>query len=219
MAMPFHVGFDSVWRTAIRPAIEEDLKMRAKRVDVTTLSGSVITSILDGICHSAVVFSDISVMRTGRWKGQRNGNVMYELGIAQAVRMPSDIVVVRSDRDLLPFDVAGVQVNTYPARNLQAARQQFASRIAAAKAESSAVATLKARQAWDRLDGECLGFMWKHRENPTFDYDIGYHPEWDAALHRLLDLNIIRCVSPRHGQFQYRWTALGRAVLSNPERE
>ncbi len=78
VAMPFHDEFTPIWRDAIQPAIEQDLQphLQAERVDATTLSGSIITGILDGIAHARVVLADISIAQEGRWKGQRNGNVM-----------------------------------------------------------------------------------------------------------------------------------------------
>ena len=54
VAMPFHDEFTPVWDVAIQPAIDHDVAgpLRARRVDATTLSGSVITDILNGIAHS-----------------------------------------------------------------------------------------------------------------------------------------------------------------------
>ena len=51
VAMPFHDEFTPVWDRAIQPAIDEDVAepIRARRVDATIISGSVITDILDGI--------------------------------------------------------------------------------------------------------------------------------------------------------------------------
>ncbi len=79
VAMPFHDEFAPVWQDAIVPAIDEDIAgpIRARRVDATILSGSIITDILDGIAHAKLILADISVAKCGSWRGQRNGNVMY----------------------------------------------------------------------------------------------------------------------------------------------
>ena len=61
--MPFSREFDPIWKRAIKPAIEEDLgngNYKANRVDVTTISGTIITDILDGIAHATLVFPGIS---------------------------------------------------------------------------------------------------------------------------------------------------------------
>ena len=67
VAMSFHDEFTPVWEMAIRPAIEQGSggQLRARRVNATVLSGSVITDILDGIAHSRLVLADISVARKG----------------------------------------------------------------------------------------------------------------------------------------------------------
>src|SRR3990172_3902011 len=79
VAMPFQSEFTPVWEEAIRPAVEQDCRppLSALRVDVSILSGSVITNILDGIAHDRLILADISIAQEGRWRGQRNGNVMY----------------------------------------------------------------------------------------------------------------------------------------------
>jgi hypothetical protein len=72
--MSFAPEFDDVWTQAIRPAVEQDTRKSpfAHRVDATTLAGSIITEILDGIAHARLVFADVSICSSGRWAGQRN---------------------------------------------------------------------------------------------------------------------------------------------------
>lgn len=101
VAMPFHNEFTPIWRDAIQPAIEQDLQssFTAERVDATVLSGSIVTSILDCIAHARIVLADISVAQEGRWKGQRNGNVLYEVGLAHASRQSTEVLLIRSDSE------------------------------------------------------------------------------------------------------------------------
>src|SRR5438874_1466135 len=68
---------------------------------------------------------DPQTMKKGSWRGQRNGNVMYELGLAHAIRPATDIVVVRNDRKEINFDVAGIQVHHYPREDTAASRVLF----------------------------------------------------------------------------------------------
>src|SRR3972149_11872807 len=88
VAMPFHDEFTPIWTKAIKPAIENDntLNLKARRVDVSTLSGSIVVEIMDYIAHARVVLADISISESGKWKGQRNGNVLYEVGLTHALR-------------------------------------------------------------------------------------------------------------------------------------
>ena len=93
VAMPFNDEFNSIYEEAIDPATTS-IGMQSKRVNASVLSGAIVTDILDGIAHATLILADISIMKTGRWKGQRGGNVMYELGLAHAVRPETDVVVV-----------------------------------------------------------------------------------------------------------------------------
>ena len=127
VAMPFANEFTPVWEEAIKPAIEVDLvdagnRFIAHRADVSKISDSIHTEILDGIAHSTLVFGDISVMQTGDWMGQRNGNVMYEVGVAQTIRPATDIILVRSDTGRIMFDVSHIRIHEYDRNDLIVAR-------------------------------------------------------------------------------------------------
>ena len=54
----------------------------------------------------------------------RNDNVLYEVGLAHAARLPAEVVLFRSDRDQLMVDVVNIRVNSYdPDRDPGAARE------------------------------------------------------------------------------------------------
>src|SRR6478672_3376526 len=88
VAMQFGEPYDSRFKNIIEPAIEAvpygKEKLKAKRVDVSKSGDSILTDIIDGIAHSLMVLADISTIgqdsKTG--KHYRNGNVMYEVGLA-----------------------------------------------------------------------------------------------------------------------------------------
>ena len=42
-----------------------------------------------------------------------NANVLYEVGLAHALRAPEQVLLFRSDADPLLFDVSGIRVHTY----------------------------------------------------------------------------------------------------------
>ncbi len=89
VAISFADEFEEICEEAIKPAIEKDLDpenpYRANCLNTSTISGSIHREILDGIAHSTLIFAEVSTMSTTTSKGQRNGNVMFELGIAQTV--------------------------------------------------------------------------------------------------------------------------------------
>lgn len=221
--MSFANEFTPVWEEAIVPAVEECLeggkKYKAHRVDITTLSGSIITEILDGVAHATLIFADISVMSTGEWRGQRNGNVMYEVGLAHAVRPDTDIALVRSDRKRINFDVSGIRVKHYPKNDLSQARKIFANLLNNALHERNKTMSLIIERARVRLDLHCLKLMTDYGEK------VGFRPfvlpkdaplEDRMAIWRLLDLEIITCVIPKHLHYEYRWTDFGKAAYWKP---
>ena len=161
VAMPFHDEFTPVWLEAIQPAIDQDLQLsvRAERVDATVLLGSIVTSILDGIAHARVVLADISIAHEGRWKGQRNGNVMYEVGLAHASRQSSEVLLVRSDAEEIKVDLAGIRVHSYERSNLQATRTYLASLIADTLGQIDQSKGLQVQKAIDALDADALEFI------------------------------------------------------------
>ncbi len=108
VAMGFDKQFQSRWEQVIKPSIVE-IGLEPYRVDPSRISDSILTEILSGIGKSRLIFADVSVDS----KGVRNGNVMYEVGIAHAMRQPQEVVLFRSDKEKLLFDIANIRVNTY----------------------------------------------------------------------------------------------------------
>lgn len=168
--MSFADEFKPVWENAIKPAIELDTQGGpfAHRVDATTLAGSIVTEILDGIAHAKLVFAEISVSRADRWAGQRNGNAMYELGLAHALRPAQELVVVRSDHEDINFDIAAIKIQDYDSTDLVGARQKFAKLLNDALKQIDQVKHLKVTQACESLDADCLALMAQAGEKDYF---------------------------------------------------
>jgi hypothetical protein len=225
VAMPFHAEFEPVWTEAIRPAIEQATvpALVAERVDATVLSGSIITKILDGIAHARLVFADISVMHEGRWKGQRNGNVMYEVGLAHACRHATEVLLVRSDAEEVNFDVAGIRIHAYDRTDLPGARERFLRLVEDALLEVDQSMAIQVQRAVDSLDEHALAYMRSngagrgfHAAEVTNMADALFMVNKAAALARLQTLGILRC-DPLHpsGKPAYYWTEFGRAVIAS----
>ena len=109
--------FNKRWELVIAPAIKtverNDLPLEPHRVDVKRVSDSILTEILNGVSNSLVIFADVSSFGEVEDKPIRNGNVMYEVGLAHATRLPEEVILFRSDSDELLFDVANVRINRY----------------------------------------------------------------------------------------------------------
>ncbi len=227
VAMSFAHEFDGIWNDAIRPAVETDLadsgsSYRAHRVNISKISDSIHREILDGIAHATLVFADISVMETGDWKGQRNGNVMFELGIAQTVRPATDLVVVRSDGEEINFDINHIRIHRYDRAYPAAARKLFAECLLESLKQRNAEKSLRTEMLRDRLDVESMNLMVKFcpdgKDFKPFGMENCNADEHRTAA-RLLDLGVIRCVTPDQRTYRYEWTDFGKHCYLHPNRE
>jgi hypothetical protein len=224
VAMPFQNEFAEVWQEAIRPAIEQDLlrPLAVERVDASVLSGSIITRILDGIAHARLVLADISIAQEGQWANQRNGNVLYEVGLAHAARQSTEVLLIRSDDEEINFDVAGIRVHSYDRCDMVGARAQFARLLADCLEQIDQTKGIQVQRAVDALDLEALEYINSWGKAPAFHAPepvsmgglMTVIPKL-AALSRLQTLGIVRC-DPRHhiGKPAFYWTEFGKAVVA-----
>jgi len=104
--MPFAEPLGGYYTTVYQPAIEK-AKLKAVRADAEIFgTGKIIDQIWAGIHSARVLVAEL----TGR-----NPNVLYELGLAHALRKP--VVLVSSNEDDVPFDVRHVRVIYYDMRD------------------------------------------------------------------------------------------------------
>lgn len=114
VAMSFEQRFKERFEQVIKPAIESrplsGIMLRAYRVDNSKTGDSILVDIVDGIAHSRLVLADVSVIDEGRYTQTpiRNGNVMYEVGVALACRNPSEVLLIRDDTKGFLFDVSTI---------------------------------------------------------------------------------------------------------------
>ena len=117
VAMSFDEQFNDRWEKVIVPAIRseeyEGVSLEPHRVDAKRISDSILTEILGGISNDQLVFADVTAIGEIDGKPVRNGNVMYEVGIAHAIRLPEEVLLFRSDTSQLLFDISSVRVNSY----------------------------------------------------------------------------------------------------------
>jgi hypothetical protein len=104
--MPFADPLGGYYATVYQPAIEK-AKLKPMRADAEIFgTGKIIDQIWAGIHSARVLVAEL----TGR-----NPNVLYELGLAHALRKP--VVLVSSNEDDVPFDVRHVRVIYYDVRD------------------------------------------------------------------------------------------------------
>lgn len=118
VGMPF--GESNRWENVIRPAIS-GAGLEPYRVDMDVPSDSVLEDIMRGILDAKFLLFDISMDENG----VRNGNVMYEIGLAHAMRHPEEMLIIRSDNAPLLFDVANIRIHSYESDRPDEAREHL----------------------------------------------------------------------------------------------
>jgi hypothetical protein len=104
--MPFAEPLGGYYASVYQPAIEK-AKLKAIRADAEIFgTGKIIDQIWTGIRTARVLVAEL----TGR-----NANVLYELGLAHALRKP--VVLISANEDDVPFDVRHVRVIYYDMRD------------------------------------------------------------------------------------------------------
>ena len=155
---------------------------------------------------------------SGRWEGQRNGNVMYELGLAHALRPASEMILIRSDDQEINFDIAGIRIQHYDPTNLGIARERIACLVRDALRQVDQIKQLKVIEASQTLDADSLALMTREGQNESFSIPIA-HTMRDVmnqmaegtkmAIRHLLSLGIVRIeVNVTASSHTYHWTQL-----------
>jgi hypothetical protein len=204
VAMSFDPRFDNRWRDVIAPAIRHvavnGTPLEPVRVDMRRVSDSILTEILTGITNSRLIFADVTTIGVLDGRPVRNGNVLYEVGIAHAVRLPEEVILFRSDNDPLLFDMANVRVNFYqPEEALEDARGVVSDTIVAAVKEIDLHKHLAVKKAAESLDFPSWWLLAEaqaqvgiaHPAMRTFGQALG-NASRANAISRLLELGAIK---------------------------
>jgi hypothetical protein len=185
VAMSFEGRFEERYHTVIKPAIEGEAilgsTLRAYRVDNSKTGDSILSEIVDGIAHSRLVLADVSVIDEGRYTQvpMRNGNVMYEVGVALACRNPSDVLLVRDDAKAFIFDVSTIPHMTLDFSNRDAAITQLRSALADRISESKLLEDARVRVAAQALMQDEVRLLKRLAQlRPEETLDLAYPPTY-----------------------------------------
>lgn len=108
-AMPFSEEYTNVYDTLSLYLSSSNYK--PIRVDNNSEAGvPIINLILTGIATSQYIIVDIS---------DKNANVFYELGIAQTLKEPENIFIIKESSAKTPFDIQHLQYIQYDKNNLK----------------------------------------------------------------------------------------------------
>ncbi len=120
--MPFAKSFDDIYRLVIKPAVQQ-AGLEVMRADLIFTPGSIMEQIRSAIQQSRLCIADLTGV---------NPNVLYELGIAQALKKPC-ILMTQNIEDV-PFDLRQYRVIEYGTKQtgLEATQDHLHSMINAA---------------------------------------------------------------------------------------
>jgi hypothetical protein len=238
VAMSFDERFRPRWEDVIAPAIQNvalnGVPLEPDRVDARKISDSILTEILSGITNDRLILADVTSVGQVDGRPIRNGNVMYEVGLAHSVRLPEEVLIFRSDSDHLLFDVANVRVNFYdPDENPAAARSEVSEAIAESLKELDLKRNLAVKSAAQSLD---FTGWWVHSlaatndgvhhfQTKTMGQALGNAAN-NAAIVRLLEFGALETdyveLTPElvkesdtaaEHLLKYKATAFGKAIL------
>ena len=240
--MSFQSVFEKRWESAIAPAIKRvernNVPLEPFRVDIRHISDSILTEILTGISRSLLIFADVSSLGRIDGKPMRNGNVMYEVGLAHAIRLPEEVILFRSDNDDLLFDVANVRVNKYdPDNDPKKAIKMIGTTIVEAIKEIDLKKHLSVNAAAESLDFPCWDILLQTAMNgeiepppiKTMGQALG-NARRISAISRLLELGALKTDyiqitpemlvemqqdQPGEKMVKYQLTQFGRALIEH----
>ena len=224
VAMSFAPQYMSRFESIIAPAIEsiaiDNIPLKAYRVDASKSGDSILTDIMEGVAHSQMVLADVSTFGKDRTTNQpyRNGNVMYEVGIALACRQPQEVLLIRDDTDNFLFDVSTIPHMTVDFSQEHAARLRLHEELKARLRERQYVNDARVQLAIAALSTEELtvfrqaaeyapGTVWGRKETGSVDFFAM------ASTPRLLDKGLIQLAGTfAEGIPAYHLTPLGMVV-------
>jgi len=192
------------------------------RVDISKSGDSILTDIMDGIAHSQLVLADVSSMGKDSKTGEhyRNGNVMYEVGLALACRQPSDVLLIRDDRDKFLFDVSTVPHMHVDFTDAASATAALNAELVARLREQNYLTDARVRLAVSSLSDQEIKLLSGFADlqpGQVSGWNIGgtVLSVYEAAIMRLLDRRLIILAGKFEEGFPgYEPTQLGRIVAA-----
>jgi hypothetical protein len=233
VAMSLDDRFEKRFNEVIKPAIEQEVilghKLSAYRVDLSRSGESIITEISDGIAHCFLFLADVSTVDVLRFSEQpaRNSNVLYEVGIALACRLPEEVLLIRDDNDPLIFDTSSIPHKTIDFSNNDKAITEIRSLLIDRARERKIMHDARVLMALQHLttdDLNLLRLLFKLEPNQSADLrkDSGKRKILSiptaTALKNLManDLAVASNLT-ENGGLTYKLTDIGRAVAERYE--
>lgn len=216
----YFARFERVFAPAAESVVVDGVSLKAIRVDITQSGDSILTQILDRIAHSKFILADVSAVGRDSVTGKpyRNANVLYEVGLALACRQPSEVLLVKDDREQTLFDVSVVPQLQIDFSDEAAAVAQLTGEISARLANVQYFDDARLALAVRTMSSHEMSFVLR-----IFNQFPQDGPIWlskneifsSTMISRLLDKGLLRVLAVAHDSSQsvYEWTDLGREVI------
>ncbi len=160
--------------------------------------------------------ADVSTVRTDKATGKpyRNGNVMYEVGLALACRNPEEVLILRDDQDQLLFDLSTIPHMRVDFTDHAAAKTEIHDAIVDRLTERKVLNDARIEIAASSVTDSELNIIKGLGHHPSGTvWSIGHSLPGVAAIERLFDKKLIKAVASFDGKrAAYEWTPLGSVV-------
>jgi hypothetical protein len=170
VAMSFSEDHRARWENIISPGISR-IEVNGKllepyRIDLGKNGDSLQTEILKEISNSRIVVGDLSTIGQLNGYSVRNANVLYEIGIAHASRLPEEVVLFRSDDDPLLFDITNIRIHKYDLSEPENSKKIVADAILNSLKEVNLKQSLAVTKAISQLDYQAWTLLAESRIGP-----------------------------------------------------
>jgi len=169
---------------------------------------SIPIDIMTGIVECKLVLFDISPMDNSL---NRNPNVMYELGLAQAWRNKEEVIVMRDDNNDLPFNIQSLGVVQYNKIDKEKAIGKIEQVINFRLQEIEKIQKSMVRKAAESLTMEAHSVLMSS-QGKIFVIPEADVKQYMLSIPLLLNLGLIEMLTDIKG-YGYHPTQLGREVI------
>ena len=169
-----------------------------------------------------MILADVSTVGHDSKTGQsyRNGNVMYEVGLALACRQSAEVLLIRDDRERFLFDVSTVPHKHVDFSEPENARSILTEEIEARLREIDHISDARIAMSIASMttqEHSLLRVFAKYTMDQVFRFPTN-NIHLNAAIPRLLDKQLIRTARVSHdGHAMFAWTELGRTLADHIE--
>lgn len=224
VCMPFHDKLDEKFGLIKRVARILSFE-NATRVKENWTADDIKYKIFDGIANSKTLLFDLSddPKSPCEFSKQVNSNVIYELGVANAIRDPEDMLMIRGKTTdiakVIPFDISSLTINEYEKELTEEWLKEKLAKTLENQKWYKGRRVEAAAKSIDSFGLKLIHLIYKNRPSDRDHFNDETIPkEWRTeaklAILRMMDLGIVWFATGKEGtEYAYHWTPFGREVI------